>query len=294
MFERFTERGRQVVVLAQEEARLLNHGYIGTEHLLLGLMREQEGLAARSLRSLGLTADGVWAEVVRFVGRGAEPSGGQIPFTPQAKKVLELSLRESQSLGHHQIGTEHILLALVREPEGAAARILLRFDADPRTVRDEVTRMLRGPGAAHVRIAVSGIDAWSEGLASHLGLLGREIDRTLDRDPDSGDILLVLACTQETLAGQVLAELGVDLDALQAAVERTRDKRGSASDEIDRKVEEVRQAKEEAIEAGDHEKAAKLRDRERELSAQPRAAKLVGSDALNDFRRRIGLPPDPA
>jgi ATP-dependent Clp protease ATP-binding subunit ClpC len=146
MFERFTERARQVVVLAQEEARTLKHNYIGTEHILLGLLREEEGLAARVLESLEITTERVRAQVVRIVGSGEEVTSGQIPFTPRAKKVLELALREALSLGHNYIGTEHILLGLVRENEGVAARILLDFDADSEKIRSEVIRMLSGPG----------------------------------------------------------------------------------------------------------------------------------------------------
>ncbi len=146
MFERFTERARQVVVLAQEEARTLKHNYIGTEHILLGLLREEEGLAARVLESLEITVERVRAQVVRIVGSGEEVTSGQIPFTPRAKKVLELALREALSLGHNYIGTEHILLGLVRENEGVAARILLDFDADSDKIRNEVIRMLSGPG----------------------------------------------------------------------------------------------------------------------------------------------------
>ena len=146
MFERFTERARQVVVLAQEEARTLKHNYIGTEHILLGLLREEEGLAARVLESLDITVERVRAQVVRIVGSGEEVTSGQIPFTPRAKKVLELALREALSLGHNYIGTEHILLGLVRENEGVAARILLDFDADCEKIRNEVIRMLSGPG----------------------------------------------------------------------------------------------------------------------------------------------------
>ena len=146
MFERFTERARQVVVLAQEEARTLKHNYIGTEHILLGLLREEEGLAARVLESLDITVERVRAQVVRIVGSGEEVTSGQIPFTPRAKKVLELALREALSLGHNYIGTEHILLGLVRENEGVAARILLDFDADSDKIRNEVIRMLSGPG----------------------------------------------------------------------------------------------------------------------------------------------------
>src|ERR1700756_2550476 len=146
MFERFTERARQVVVLAQEEARTLKHNYIGTEHILLGLLREEEGLAGRVLESLDITVERVRAQVVRIVGSGEEVTSGQIPFTPRAKKVLELALREALSLGHNYIGTEHILLGLVRENEGVAARILLDFDADAEKIRNEIIRMLSGPG----------------------------------------------------------------------------------------------------------------------------------------------------
>jgi len=134
------------VVLAQEEARTLKHNYIGTEHILLGLLREEEGLAARVLESLDITTERVRSQVVRIVGSGEEVTSGQIPFTPRAKKVLELALREALSLGHNYIGTEHILLGLVRENEGVAARILLDFDADSDKIRNEVIRMLSGPG----------------------------------------------------------------------------------------------------------------------------------------------------
>ena len=151
MFERFTERARQVVVLAQDEARALKHNYIGTEHILLGLLREEEGLAARVLESLDITVEEVRAQVARIVGQGDEVTTGQIPFTPRAKKVLELALREALSLGHNYIGTEHILLGLVRENEGVAARILLDFDADAETVRANLLSRLAAPGEAAQR-----------------------------------------------------------------------------------------------------------------------------------------------
>lgn len=145
MFERFTERARQVLVLGQDEARAMKHHYIGTEHILLGLLREEEGLAARVLESLDLTADEVRVRVVRIVHEGDEVVEGQIPFTPRARKVLELALREALSLGHNYIGTEHVLLGLVRENEGVAARVLLEFDADAEKIRNEIIRMLSGP-----------------------------------------------------------------------------------------------------------------------------------------------------
>jgi len=145
VFERFTDRARRVVVLAQEEARTLRHSYIGTEHILLGLLREQEGLAARVLESLDVTVERVRGQVVRIVGSGEEVTSGQIPFTPRAKRVLELALREAVSLGHNHIGTEHILLGLTCDDEGVATRILLDFDADSEKIRNQVIRMLSGP-----------------------------------------------------------------------------------------------------------------------------------------------------
>src|SRR5919107_1548561 len=144
MFERFTERARKVVVLAQDEARHFNHNYIGTEHLLLGLLREDEGVAAQALYSLNVALDEVREQVESIVGYGEEGTGAQAPFTPRSKKVLELALREALQLGHNYIGTEHILLGLVRESEGVAARVLSNLDVDPDKVRREVVRMLGG------------------------------------------------------------------------------------------------------------------------------------------------------
>jgi ATP-dependent Clp protease ATP-binding subunit ClpC len=173
MFERFTERARQVVVLAQDEARTLKHNYIGTEHILLGLLREEEGLAARVLDSLDITVEEVRAQVARIVGKGDEVTTGQIPFTPRAKKVLELALREALSLGHNYIGTEHILLGLVRENEGVAARILLDFDADAEKIRNEIIRMLSGPG----RRAQSGGQATEKKSSKLLDQFGRNLTK---------------------------------------------------------------------------------------------------------------------
>jgi ATP-dependent Clp protease ATP-binding subunit ClpC len=147
MFERFTERAKQVVVLAQDEARELRHNYIGTEHILLGLLREEDGLAARVLESLGVTLEGARAQVARIIGPGDEPSTGEIPFTPRAKKALELSLREAMSLGHGSIGTEHILLGLVRVEGGVAAQVLGSFDVDAEKIRNEIIGMLGGQAA---------------------------------------------------------------------------------------------------------------------------------------------------
>jgi Clp amino terminal domain, pathogenicity island component len=148
MFERFTDRARRVVVLAQEEAGRLNHNYIGTEHLLLGLIREGEGIAARALEALGIRLEVVREEVEEIIGRGSEPPAGRIPFTPRAKKVLELSLREALQLSHSYIGTEHILLGLIREGEGVAAQVLVTLGADLARVRGQVITLLSGEAVA--------------------------------------------------------------------------------------------------------------------------------------------------
>ena len=145
MFERFTDRARRVVVLAQEEARLLGHNYIGTEHLLLGLAHEGEGVAARALEQLGVSLEAVRTEVEEIIGHGGSSSSGYIPFTPRAKKVLELGLREALQLGHDFIGTEHILLGLVREGEGVAAQVLVKMGATLTQVQSQVMELLGQP-----------------------------------------------------------------------------------------------------------------------------------------------------
>ncbi|HEY3293370.1 MAG TPA: ATP-dependent Clp protease ATP-binding subunit [Candidatus Nanopelagicaceae bacterium] len=144
MFERFTDRARRVVVLAQEEARMLNHNYIGTEHILLGLIHEGEGVAAKALESLGISLEAVRSQVEEIIGQGQQAPSGHIPFTPRAKKVLELSLREALQLGHNYIGTEHILLGLIREGEGVAAQVLMKLGADLSRVRQQVIQLLSG------------------------------------------------------------------------------------------------------------------------------------------------------
>jgi ATP-dependent Clp protease ATP-binding subunit ClpC len=144
LFERFTDRARRVVVLAQEEARLLNHNYIGTEHILLGLIHEGEGVAAKALESLSISLEAVRAQVEEIIGQGGSSPSGHIPFTPRAKKVLELSLREALQLGHNYIGTEHILLGLIREGEGVAAQVLVKLGADLSRVRQQVIQLLSG------------------------------------------------------------------------------------------------------------------------------------------------------
>ena len=174
MFERFTERARRVVVLAQQEARALQHNYIGTEHLLLGLLGTEEGLASRGLVGLGVTLDEARAQVVRIVGQGDEITTGQIPFTPRAKRVLELSMNEGLSLGHNYVGTEHLLLGLVRENDGVASHILRdRFGLDAEMIRKEIIRMLSGPGRRKMRM-----DSEPE-PANPVGEIGRDVGGTM-------------------------------------------------------------------------------------------------------------------
>jgi ATP-dependent Clp protease ATP-binding subunit ClpC len=159
LFERFTDRARRVVVLAQEEARLLNHNYIGTEHILLGLIHEGEGVAAKALESLGISLEAVRSQVEEIIGQGGSSPSGHIPFTPRAKKVLELSLREALQLGHNYIGTEHILLGLIREGEGVAAQVLVKLGADLSRVRQQVIQLLSGysgPGSQEKAGATTG------------------------------------------------------------------------------------------------------------------------------------------
>jgi len=157
VFERFTDKARRVVVLAQEEARMLNHNYIGTEHILLGLVHEGDGVAARALESLGVSLTAVRRNVEEIVGQGQAAPAGHIPFTPRAKKVLELSLREALQLGHNYIGTEHILLGLIREGEGVAAQVLQKQGADLNRIRQTVIQLLSGYSAG----AVEGTTGWT-------------------------------------------------------------------------------------------------------------------------------------
>src|SRR5699024_7002642 len=144
MFERFTDRARRVIVFAQEDARMLNHNYIGTEHILLGLKHEGEGVAAKALESMGISREDVRGEVEAIIGHGTQPHNGHVPFTPRAKKVLELSLREGLQMGHKYIGTEFLLLGLIREGEGVAAQVLTKLGADLPRVRQQVIQLLSG------------------------------------------------------------------------------------------------------------------------------------------------------
>jgi ATP-dependent Clp protease ATP-binding subunit ClpA len=287
-----------VVVLAQEEARLLRHGYIGTEHILLGLLREEEGLAARVLESLDITVERVRGQVVRIVGSGEKVTSSQIPFTPRAKKVLELSLREALSMGHNFIGPEHILLGLVRENEGVAARILLDFDADAETIRDAVLSML-GESPPESRVVVRAgahppspaFDrSWLDGLARLLGPLGFDIKRELEREPDTGDLLLALASAPDTRAAAALRALGMDVDALAKAIEDIRGQGVPSAADLGRRLERARDERLRAVEAQDYEIAAELRDEERELQRALADAALT-RETMTQIRVRLGLKP---
>jgi ATP-dependent Clp protease ATP-binding subunit ClpC len=215
MFERFSDRARRVVVLAQEEARLLNHNYIGTEHILLGLAHEGEGVAARALRSLGVSLGAVRQQVEEIIGPGGSSPSGHIPFTPRAKKVLELSLREAMQLGHNYIGTEHILLGLLREGEGVACQALVKLGATLPKVRARVFELLaddRGEGAA----------APSPTLSAELRTV---IDEARGAAAAAGEsevapIHLFLAAVEhpDGAAGRMLRAVGVDPEALRRQV----------------------------------------------------------------------------
>jgi hypothetical protein len=307
MFERFTQRARQAVVLAHEEARTLKHNWIGTEHLLLGLLREDEGLAARVLQRLDIAVESARVQVVRIVGSGDEVSSGQIPLTPRAKKVLELALREALSLGHNYVGTEHVLLGLVRETDGVAARILLDFEADAEKVRNEVLRMLAGPGAAEFYSQLSDASgAWRpsdhggrwdvlvDGTGAPLQTLVGELKQRLGRPPDAGDLLVMLASVPDGVGQRALAALGVDADTLARAVDEARGSGARSSllpaPELLAPLEQARAQKLEAIEEHQFEQAAEFRHRERELLAsaleviEPRQQQFVAQ-----VRARLGL-----
>src|SRR6266568_3887976 len=227
MFERFTDRARRVVVLAQEEARMLNHNYIGTEHILLGLIHEGEGVAAKALESLGISLEAVRQQVEEIIGHGQQAPSGHIPFTPRAKKVLELSLREALQLGHSYIGTEHILLGLIREGEGVAAQVLVRLGADLNRVRQQAIQLLHGYHGKE-------LEAAREGPAAGPG--GR---------------------SERRLPSQLEARLTAVESRLPAIEQRV----GTGPDtrELDRQAERVRGEKA-AVGALEYEQAASLRD----------------------------------
>jgi ATP-dependent Clp protease ATP-binding subunit ClpC len=239
LFERFTERARQVVVLAQEEARTLKHDHIGPEHLLLGLLREQDGLAAKALESFDITLERVRGEVVRIVGVGSDLSPGQMPFTPAATRALERAPQEVQALGHNYIGTEHILLGVISLREGVSTRILADCHADPAQIRSEVMRLLSGGAPGRAQPAPdpgppsgNGFEEWIRvGPGAGLRrLLMIAAARALD-DGREGvqprDVLLAL--TRDQQIGPVLAELGVDDAAILRVLERRQPPEASTS-----------------------------------------------------------------
>ena len=206
MFERFTDRARRVVVLAQEEARMLSHNYIGTEHILLGLIHEGEGVAAKALESLDISLEAVRAQVEEIIGQGQQAPSGHIPFTPRAKKVLELSLREALQLGHSYIGTEHILLGLIREGEGVAAQVLQKLGADLNRVRQQVIQLLSAASRARsrprpaprpaVRVARRRPARWcSTSSASNLTQAAREgkLDPVIGREQEIERVMQILS-----------------------------------------------------------------------------------------------------
>ena len=231
VFERFTDRARRVVVLAQEEARMLDHNYIGTEHILLGLIGEGEGVAAKALESLGISLEAVRQEVEEIIGRGQQAPPGHIAFTPRAKKVLELALREAQQLGHNYVGTEHILLGLIREGEGVAAQVLVKLGADLERVRQQVIQLLHG----------------------HQGK--QPVDDGRRRGKRA----------RARLMDDALARIEA-LDRRLAAMERWVGMRPDL-DDVDQEIAQVRRDKEAAIDTQDFEAAAALRDKEKELLA---------------------------
>lgn len=300
VFERFTERARQVVVLAQEEARSLRHDYIGSEHLLLGLVREKEDIAAWVLESLGITEEKVRGELERIVEPREETATGRLPFTPGAKGTLEASLREALILGHNYIGVEHVLLGLVREQDGVAMRILGELGADTEAVRSEVVGKLTEAGARQPRAeggrasgegaadGEQGINAWLGELAPLLGDLAA-LETKLGRRPDAGDLLIALTSVPDGVVERTLAELEVTPERLSQAVEKTRAKPGPL-ESLERERDEVRRNKEEAIQYQEFHRAAALRDDERRLSTQiNQLVEERRAEFREEARRRLGL-----
>ena len=220
MFERFTDRARRVVVLAQEEARMLNHNYIGTEHILLGLIHEGEGVAAKALESLGISQEAVRQQVEEIIGQGQQAPSGHIPFTPRAKKVLELSLREALQLGHNYIGTEHILLGLIREGEGVAAQVLVKLGADLNRVRQQVNQLLQGyqgkePAAGPPPEAASSASLVLDQFGRNLPAGAREgkLDPVIGREKEIERVMQVL-CRRTKNNPVLVGEPGVGKTAV--------------------------------------------------------------------------------
>ena len=277
MLERFSDRARRVVVLAQEEARTLNHNYIGTEHILLGLIHEGDGVAARSLESLGISLDAVRQQVEEIIGRGQQAPSGHIPFTPRAKKVLELSLREALQLGHGYIGTEHILLGLLREGDGVAAQVLVRLGADLNRVLGQVILLLHGYQGQDVGSAGSDLReraravlpddalAWFDALDLRLTALERWVSMQPDLEGLDQQIARIrremeaAAARQDSQAATALRDKEKQLLADRADREkewaRSAAGRGTVAKELDRlntELERLRATlREHGIEPGD-------------------------------------------
>jgi ATP-dependent Clp protease ATP-binding subunit ClpC len=263
MFERFTDRARRVMVLAQEEARMLSHSHIGTEHLLLGLIHEGEGVAAQALESLGISLQAVRQQVEEVIGQGQHAPADPIPFTPRAKKVLELSRREALAMGHNYVGTEHILLGLLREGDGVAAQVLVRLGADLNRVRQQVIQL----------------------LADHQDKDGPKSGRAARRAGKAGR-------GQHELLPEILGRVE-SMDARLSAIGQ-RVGAGPEVSDLDRQIGWARRDKEAAADAEDYESAAALRDRERQLLAdktarqQEWASEHLDLAALAEELRRVG------
>jgi ATP-dependent Clp protease ATP-binding subunit ClpA len=249
MFERFTDRARRVVVLAQEEARLLNHDYVGTEHLLLGMIAEGQGVAATALESLGIRLEAVRAQVEEVIGQGQQAPSGHIPFTPRAKTVLELSLREAKQLGHDYIGTEHLLLGLVREGEGVAAQVLVKLGADLSRVRQQVIQLLSGyaggrEAAAEMRPVPVPVPEELREAGEQLAEVRRQKEAAIEAQ-DFDRAAALRDAEEELLAGLAAREregtAGVDLAAVVQEVQRLHGEVQRLHDEVQGLRELLRQ-----------------------------------------------------
>jgi ATP-dependent Clp protease ATP-binding subunit ClpA len=314
VFERFTDRARRVVVLAQEEARLLNHDFIGTEHLLLGLIDEGEGVAAQALGALGVRLDAVRAKVEEVVGQGESTPSGHIPFTPRAKKVLELSLREALQFGHKYIGTEHLLLGLLREGEGVAATVLVGLGADLESVRQKVIELLAGgqrPKSTKGRVAAQAVRAFEllrsgrRGDVAPVGVEGAVLHRltvtscrvlllaesealrlgTTEVRPEH--LLLGVVAEGEGDAATALAALGIDLVAVRARAEQVFGRRPLAGparatyddmalDALERALAEALVAGRETIDTADLLRGL-VQQAERGIGLMPNALSVLGT-----------------
>jgi ATP-dependent Clp protease ATP-binding subunit ClpA len=252
MFGRFTDRSRRAIDLAQEEARMLDHDYIGPEHILLGLIREGEGVAARVLESLGISLEVVRQQVEEIIGRGQQAPRGDIPYAPRAKKVLALALRESLQLGHRYIGTEHILLGLIREGDSVAAQALMEHGADLNLVRQRVIQVLHGyqgkKGPAILRSTAGQIPVRQKFRGLHVEIRER------------------------------VELIGSQLSSIEQRVGA-----GPEVGDLDRQIEQARRDKEAAAKTEDYENAAALRDRERQLRAEKAARQAEWTTAHPDL-----------